>query len=225
VVLILVVGFLTLAGEGAAAGAVTAAAVHRQNEIHQLDAAVARHNGAVAREQQAAAQVTRAGDEVTSENGTLSDLLNSYADKANACVTLTCFDADTQTAADDFEKFGRVLRAVAVPAGAAAIAKNKLMADVDTNEKDLRFVAEAVSYTEFLDRSTPAENAANGFDKDYSALVKSLNQEVTALSRQAATLNREASQLNDRAMTLGVPSFAHFAPPPSAPSHSSSTAT
>jgi hypothetical protein len=62
--LILALGLLTVAGEGAWVGATINAARQRDREISQLhtavaqlNAVVARHNAVVAREQQAASQV------------------------------------------------------------------------------------------------------------------------------------------------------------------------
>ena len=140
--LILALGLLTAAGEGAWVGATINAARQRAGEISQLhtavaqyNAVVARHNAAVAREQQAASQVGNEVRGVSSANETLDIALNSPSSDSSNCSTVSCFNVTAVPDVNAFAAFGRTLRATPVPPGSAAIAK-RLIADTAGNEQD-----------------------------------------------------------------------------------------
>jgi hypothetical protein len=215
--LILVLGLLTAAGEGAWTGTRINAARQRAREITQLNteagefnAAVARHNAAVATEQQAASQVANATDTLSTANETLNGVLNGPAANANNCATVSCFNGTAVPVANGFAAFGRTLRATSIPPGSAAIAK-RLAADNTANEQDWVEISQATSFSSIEDIATAAEKVGGQWDNDYPALMKSLDNQATALSNQAATLstaattlNREGAALNQRAAALNV---------------------
>ncbi len=215
--LILVLGLLTAAGEGAWTGTRINAARLRAREITQLNteavefnAAVARHNAAVATEQQAASQVGNATDTLSTANDTLNGVLNSPAANANDCATVSCFNETALPVANGFAAFGRTLRAISIPPGSAAIAK-RLSADNTANQQDWMEISQATSFGSIEDIATAAEKVGGQWDNDYPALMKSLDNQATALSDQAATLssaattlNREGAALNQRAAALNV---------------------
>ena len=215
--LILVLGLLTAAGQGAWTGEKINAARERAREITQLNteavefnAAVARHNAAVATELQAASQVGNATDTLTTANATLNGVLNGPAANDNNCATVSCFNENALPVANGFAAFGRTLRATSIPPGSAAIAK-RLAADNTANEQDWVEISQATSFTSIEDIATAAEKVGGQWDNDYPALMTSLDNQATALSDQAATLtsaattlNREGAALNQRAAALNV---------------------
>jgi hypothetical protein len=206
--LILVLGLLTAAGEGAWVGAKINAVRQRDREISQLNTAVAqfnavvaRHNAAVAQEQQAAGQV---GNDQAALNGayhTLADALNSPGADSSNCSTVNCFNANSLFVANAFAAFGRTLHATSVPPGSAAIAK-RLSTDTAGNEQDWMEMAQAASFISIENIATAAEKVGGRFDNDYSALMKSLDNEATTLGNEAATLNNAATTLNHEAAAL-----------------------
>jgi hypothetical protein len=215
--LILVLGLLTAAGEGAWTGTRINAARQRAMEITQLNteaaefnAAVARHNAAVATEQQAASQLGNATGTLSTANETLNGVLNSPAANANNCATVSCFNETALPVANGFAAFGRTLRAISIPPGSAAIAK-RLTADNTANEQDWMEISQATSFGSIEDIATAAEKVGGQWDNDYPALMKSLDNQATALSDQASTLtsaatslDREGAALNQRAAALNV---------------------
>ena len=215
--LILVLGLLTAAGQGAWTGTRINAARQRAREITQLNteagqfnAAVARHNAAVAAEQQAASQVGNAADTLSTANETLNGVLNGPAANADNCATVSCFNETALPVANGFAAFGRTLRAISIPPGSAAIAK-RLAADNTANEQDWMEISQATSFGSIEDIATAAEKVGGQWDNDYPALMKSLDNQATALSDQSATLssaattlNREGAVLNQRAAALNV---------------------
>ena len=215
--LILVLGLLTAAGQGAWTGEKINAARERAREITQLNteavefnAAVARHNAAVATEQRAASQVGNATDTLSTANATLNGVLNGPAANDNNCATVSCFNETALPVANGFAAFGRTLRAISIPPGSAAIAK-RLAADNTASEQDWVEISQATSFTSIEDIATAAEKVGGQWDNDYPALMTSLDNQATALSDQAATLtsaattlNREGAALNQRAAALNV---------------------
>lgn len=206
--LILVLGLLTAAGEGAWAGATINAARQRDREISQLNAAVlrfnavvARHNATVAREQQAASQAGNDAEVLRGAHDTLVDALNSPSADSSNCSTVNCFNVTSVPDVDAFAAFGRTLRATPVPPGSAAIAK-RLIAETAGSEQDYKEITQAASFTSIGNIATDAEKVGGRFDNDYSALMTSLNNEVTTLSNEAATLNNAATTLNHEAAAL-----------------------
>src|SRR5690242_15153674 len=206
--LILVLGLLTAAGEGAGVGVKINAVRQRDREISQLNSAVAqfnavvaRHNAAVAQEQQAASQVGNNQDVVSGAYHTLVGALNSPGADSSNCSTVNCFNATSLLVADAFAAFGRALRATPVPPGSAAIAK-RLSTDTAGNEQDWMEMAQAASFTSIENIATATEKVGSRFDNDYSALVKSLDNEATTLGNEAATLNNAATTLNHEAAAL-----------------------
>jgi len=215
--LILVLGLLSIAGEGAWAGATISAARERAREISQLNLAVARftpvvarHNAAVASEQRAATQVTKASQVLTDAHDALVAALNSPAANANNCATVSCFDASAWPEVKGFAAFQRALSGTTIPAGSAAIAK-RLVKEAAGSEQDYREMTVATSFTSIEAEATAAEKVGGQFDHDYDALLASLGNEVarlgnevTALNNAAATLNREGAALRRQAATLNV---------------------
>jgi hypothetical protein len=206
--LILVLGLLTAAGEGAWAGATISAARQRDREISQLNAAVsrfnaavARHNAAVAREQQAASQVENDTEVLGGAHDTLVNALNSPSADSSNCSTVNCFNVTSVPDVDAFAAFGRTLRATPVPPGSAAIAK-RLVAETAGSEQDYKEIAQAASFTSIENIATAAEKVGGQFDNDYSALMTSLGNEATTLSNEAATLNNAAATLDHEAAAL-----------------------
>jgi hypothetical protein len=215
--LILVLGLLNAAGEGAWVGAKINAIRQRDREISQLNiavaqfnAVVARHNAAVAQEQQTASQVSNDSVVLSGAHHTLVDALNSTSADSRNCSTVNCFDMTSLSVAHAFTAFGHTLRATPTPPGSAAIAK-RLITDTAGNEQDWMEMAQAASFTSIENIATAAEKVGGRFDNDYSALMKSLDNEATTLSNEAATLNNaattldhEAAALNQRAAALNV---------------------
>jgi len=206
--LILVLGLLTAAGEGAWAGAKINAARQRDREISQLNTAVtqfnvvvARHNAAVAQEQQAASQVSSDSKVLRGAHDTLVGVLNSPSANSSNCSTVNCFDVTSLPVADAFAAFGRTLRATPTPPGSAAIAK-RLITDTAGNEQDWMEMTHAASFTSIENIATAAEKVGGRFDDDYSALMTSLGNEATTLSNEATTLNNAATSLNHEAAAL-----------------------
>ena len=206
--LILVLGLLTAAGEGAWAVATINAVRQRDREISQLNAAVpgfnaavARHNAAVAREQQAASRVGNDTEVLGSAHSTLVDALNSPGADSSNCSTVNCFNVTSVPDVDAFAAFGRTLRATPVPPGSAAIAK-RLIAETAGSEQDYQGITQAASFTSIENLATAAENVGGRFDNDYSALMTSLDNAATTLNHEATTLNNAATTLNHEAAAL-----------------------
>jgi hypothetical protein len=199
--LILVLGLLTAAGEGAWAGAAISAARHRDREISQLNAAVLRFNAAAAREQQAASQVENDTEVLGGAHDTLVNALNSPSADSSNCSTVNCFNVTSVPDVDAFAAFGRTLRATPVPPGSAAIAK-RLITEAAGSEQDYKEITQAASFTSIENIATAAEKVGGQFDNDYSALMTSLGNEATALSNEAATLNNAATTLDHEAAAL-----------------------
>jgi chromosome segregation ATPase len=206
--LILVLGLLTAAGEGAWAGATINAARQRDREISQLNTAVtqfnavvARHNAAVTREQQALSQVGNDHDVLTGAYDTLVHALNSPSADSSNCTTVNCFNVTSVPDVDAFAAFGRTLRATPVPPGSPAIAK-RLIAETAASEQDYKEITQAASFSSIENIATAAEKAGGRFDNDYSALMTSLENEDATLTNEAATLNNEAATLNHEAAAL-----------------------
>ncbi len=216
--LILALGLLTVAGGARAwVNARIDAARLRAAEISQLrtavaqhNAVVARHNATVAREQQAISQVVNATNVLTSAKDTLDTAEDSPSADSSNCTTLSCFSVTTVPDVNAFAAFGRTLRATPVPPGPAAIAK-RLMADTVGSEQNYKEITEATSFDSIVNIATAGEKIGADFDNDYSALMKSLDNEYAALADQAGTLNNaqttlnhEAAALNRRAAALNV---------------------
>jgi len=206
--LILALGLLTAAGEGARVGATINAARQRDAEISQFHTAVAqfnavvgRHNAAVAREQQAASQVGNEDDVLSSAYDTLYNALNSPSADSSNCTTVNCFSVTSVPDVDAFAAFGRTLRATPVPPGSAAIAK-RLIADTAGSEQDYKEMTQATSFTSIVNIATAAEKDGGRFDNDYSALITSLGNDGAAFSLEAMTLNNAATTLNHKAAAL-----------------------
>jgi hypothetical protein len=206
--LFLVLGLLTVAGATAWAGVTIHAARVRHYEITQLDAAVARHDSAVARhnaavssEQGAVTEADNAIIQLGAANGTLNSVLNSVLSKIDACGTVTCFDTSSVPAVNGFAAFEGTLRALPVPAAAAA-AKNKLAADTASNEQGWTSMAHSVSFGDYEDKATATETAGGRFDNDYPALMATLDKASTALEAQGAALNKAGATLNGQAAAL-----------------------
>ena len=206
--LILVLGLLAVFAEGFAIGTTINAAVTRDREINQLNAeitqhnaAVARLNAAIAREQAASSQASHALTQVTDAHDALASVLNSPAADSTNCATVECFDTTSVPVANAFATFGRTLRATAVPAASAAVAK-RLSTDTAGNEKDWKELTQATSFTSIEDIATAAEKVGGRYDNDYQALVQSLDQVQSTLENQAATLDSQATALNNQAANL-----------------------
>src|ERR1700730_11963529 len=206
--LILVLGLLAVFGEGFAIGTTINAAVTRDREINQLNAEITQHNAAVApldavvaRQQQAFRQVTNALTQVSEARDSLASVLNSPAADSTNCATVTCFDTTSVPVAKAFAAFGRTLRATAVPAASAAVAK-RLSTDTAGNEKDWKELTPATSFTSIEEIATAAETVGGRYDNDYQALVQSLGQVQSTLENQAATLDSQATALNNQAANL-----------------------
>jgi hypothetical protein len=215
--LILVLGLLSVAGEGAWAGATISAARERAREISQLNLAVARfnpvvarHNAAVASEQQADSQVTKASQVLTDAHDALLATLNSPAANSNNCATVSCFNVTSLPDVKGFAAFERAMRGATIPAGSAAIAK-RLVKEAAGSEQDYLEITVATSFTSIENEATAAEKVGGQFDNDYDALLASLGNEVTtlgnevtALDNAAATLNKEGAALSRQAAALNV---------------------
>lgn len=206
--LILVLGLLTAAGEGAWAGATISAAMQRAREISQLNTAVtqfnavvARHNAAVTQEQQALGQVGNDKDVMSGAHKTFVHALNSPSADSSNCTTVNCFNVTAKPVADAFAKFGRTLRATPIPPGSAAIAK-RLATDTAGNEQNWMKSTQAASFTSIVNIAAAGEKVGGRFDDDYSALMTSLDNEFSTLNDQAKTLNNAATTLNHEAAAL-----------------------
>jgi len=206
--LILVLGLLAAAGEGAWAGATISAIRQRDREISQLNLAVARfnpvvarHNAAVVSEQQATGRVSRTTDVLSDAHGTLVAVLNSPAADPNNCATVGCFNATSWPDVHGFATFGRILRETPVPPGAAAIEK-QLIADTAATEEDWREQTVATSFASIETEATAAEKVGGQFDNDYQKLITSLSNELATLGNQAWTLENAATTLNREGAAL-----------------------
>ena len=197
-------GLLTAVGVGAWIGATINAASVRDREISQLnlavarfDVVVARHNAAVTREAQANTQVNHESYVLNAADASLTITLNNTGSDSSACSTVHCVAGASRSTADGLAAFGRTLRATAVPAGSAAIAR-RLIADTASSEKYWAEIAQADSFVSVENDATAAEKVGGQFDNDYQALMTSLNNAIMTLATQGATLN-------DAATTLEVP--------------------
>jgi Domain of unknown function (DUF4389) len=206
--LILVLGVLTAAGEGAWAGATISAARQRMREISQLNVAVARfnpvvarHNAAVISEQQAVRQVVKASEVLSKADDTLVAVENSPAADGNNCATVSCFNVTARPVVNGLAAFGRTLRETPVPPGSAAIEK-RLIAETAGLEENWREQTVATSFTGIINETAAAEKVGGQFDHDYQALITSLADELTALGNQAVTLNHAATTLNQQGAAL-----------------------
>jgi hypothetical protein len=200
---ILAFGLLLMAGEGFGVGVVVNAAIVRDREINQLNTEIAQHNAAVARlnaeitrEQEASGQVHNAITAVSGAYHTLNSAINNSVSQANACATITCFDAAAVPAANGLTAFGRALHAVSIPAGSSAIA-NRLVADSNSTAQGWTNMSHAASFTDYENDATSAESTGGKFDNDYAALQKSLDQVESTLQNQAASLDSQALTLNN----------------------------
>jgi hypothetical protein len=216
--LILALGLLTAAGEGAWIGATINAARVRDREITQLNTAVAqfngvvvRHNAAVAQEQQAAGQLDNDTQRVSGAHETFALALNAPNTDDTNCSTVSCFNVTALPVAQAFAAFGRALRAVPLPSGSTAIA-NRLSTDTAGNEQDWTEITQADSFTSVENIATAAEKVGGQFDNDYAALMTSLSNAASTFSNESATLNNAATTLNhegailnQRATALNVP--------------------
>ena len=162
---------------------------------------MARLNAAIARERAATGQASNALTQVTDAHNALASVLNSPAADSTNCATVTCFDTTSVPVANAFAAFGRTLRATAVPAASATVAK-RLSTDTAGNEKDWKELTQAMSFTSIEEIATAAETVGGRYDNDYQALVKSLDQVESTLESQAATLNDQATALNNEAANL-----------------------
>jgi hypothetical protein len=213
--LVLVLGLLTAAGEGAWAGASISAAITRDREISQLntdtakyDAAVERfnavvvkHNASVTAEQQAVAQVTAASSALSNAQSALDDALGSPGADASHCASVACFNTTALPVVNALAAFGRTLNATPVPSGSAA-AKQRLLTDTANDQQDWTKITQATSFSSIVTIATNAETVGEQFDNDTSALMTSLNNASTALSAQASTLSNAATGLNATAAHL-----------------------
>jgi hypothetical protein len=206
--LILVLGVLTAAGEGAWAGATISAARQRMREISQLNVAVAqfnpvvaRHNAAVISQQQAVSQVNKASEVLSTANHTLTEVVNSQSANYSNCATLSCFTVTARPVVNGLAAFGRTLRATRVPPGPAAV-ESRLIADTAGNELDWREVATATSFTSLEAGATAAEKAGGQFERDDQAFITALRNELTALGNVAVTLYNAATTLNQQGAAL-----------------------
>jgi hypothetical protein len=206
--LILVLGLLAVFGEGFTIGTTINAAVTRDREINQLNAEITQHNAAVARlnaviarERAASSQASNALTQLSDAHDSLASVLNSPAADSTNCATVTCFDTTSVPVANAFTAFGRTLRATAVPAASAPVAK-RLSTDTADNEKDWTELTQATSFTSIEDIATAAETVGGRYDNDYQALVQSLGQVQSTLENQAATLDSQATALNNQAANL-----------------------
>jgi hypothetical protein len=206
--LILVLGLLTAAGEGAWAGTTINAIRQRDREISQLNTAitqfnavVVRHNAAVVQEQQAAHQVISATEMLSGAHNALAAALNGPTADANNCSTVSCFNTTAVPVVNAFAAFGRTLRSTTVPTGSAAIMK-RLITDTAGNAQNWTEITQADSFTSIVNIATATEKVGGQFDSDYAALIKSLGNESTTLNNESATLNNEAATLNNEAAVL-----------------------
>lgn len=222
--LILVLGLLTVAGEGAAVGTAINSAVQRDHEINQLNIKIARHNAAVgrldtsiAREQQASGQASNALTQVSDAHDSVLSAVNSPAADSSNCSTVSCFNTTAVPVANAFAAFQGALHATPIPAGSTAAAK-RLSSDTAENEQDWTEISQATSFTSIENIATAAETVGSNFDNDYTALVQSLGQvestlqnQAAALDSQAATLNSQAAELNQQAAALNATADARSA--------------
>lgn len=200
--LILALGVLTVAGAGVAAAAGINSAIQRDRAISRLNAAIVWHNTAVAEVQRDADQVDRATAQLKAANARLGSALDS--DGVDACTTIGCFDASNVADAQANVAFGRALRAISFPAGAAAAA-HRLVTAVAADERAWMYMSRSVSFTEGVDRSARAVSAGKKVAVAYSALTKMLQLEAAELDQKAAALDREAVGLDSQAAVLNVP--------------------
>ena len=213
--LVLVLGLLTAAGEGAWAGASISAAITRDREISQLNTdtanynatveqfnvVVVKHNAAVTAEQQAASQVSAATTALSNAQNTLDDALNSPGADATNCASVACFNTTALPVVNAFAAFGSTLNATPVPSGSAAI-KKRLLTDTANDQQDWTEITQATSFSSIVTIATNAETVGEQFDNDTSALMTSLSSASGALSAQASTLSSAATALNGRAAHL-----------------------
>ena len=206
--LILALGLLTAAGEGAWAGVTINSIRQRDREISQLNKAVAQfnaqvavHNSAVASEEQAATKVNNAAQAVSSAHDTLVNVLNSPSTDSTNCATVNCFNVTALPVANAFAAFGRTLRATPVPPGQEAIEK-RLITDTTGNEQDWMQIVQDTSFTGIEDSATAAEKVGTDWDNDYASLNTSLGNAATTLSDQASTLDNQADTLNRQGASL-----------------------
>jgi hypothetical protein len=178
--LILVLGLLTVAGEGAAVG--------------RLDTTIAR-------EQQASEQVSNALTQVSDAHDSMLSAVNGPAADSSNCSTVSCFNTTAMPVADAFAAFQGALHATPIPAGSAEAAK-RLSTDTAENEQDWTGITQATSFTSIENIATAAETVGGHFDNDYTALVQSLGQVESTLQNQAAALDSQAATLNDQAAVL-----------------------
>ncbi|HEX6524338.1 MAG TPA: DUF4389 domain-containing protein [Streptosporangiaceae bacterium] len=202
--LTLALGLLTVVGGGISAGAEINSIRQRDMEINQLNAAIAQHNSAVDQEQLDAAQVKSAVTTMTAAHEKLDSQLNTVVNGTNSCTTVSCFDTAAVGAANVTGTFGRSVAVVPFPAAMASAAK-KLAAEAIANKQAWMDMSRAASFTDYEDRATRAEKVGKRFDSDYSALLKSLNQQTAALNQQAATLDEQGAALVRRGAALNVP--------------------
>ena len=200
--LILALGLLTVAGASVSAGASVNAAIQRNRAISSLSTAIASHDDAVAREQKDAGQVNRARSQLRAAYAKLSSALTANGNIG--CDTISCFDATNRADGRATAAFGRAVRAIAFPAGAAAAA-NKLVRAVTADKAAWMYLSRAVSFTDGVNRAARAESAGKKVDQHYSALVTLLRHEVTELKRLVTALDLEAAALTRRAAALNVP--------------------
>jgi hypothetical protein len=132
---------------------------------------------------------------------TLVHALNSPSADSSNCSTVYCFDVTSVPDVDAFAAFGRALRVTPVPPGSAAIAK-RLIAEAAGSEQDYKEITQAASFTSIENSAIAAEKVGGRFDNDYSALMTSLDNEVTTLGNEAGTLNTVATTLNYEAAAL-----------------------
>ena len=226
--LILALGLLTAAGEGAWAGATISAIRQHNREVSQLNAdvarfnpVVARHNAAVAAEQQAAHQVAKVSYTLSGAHDTLFGVLDSPAADSSNCATVSCFNVTSRPDVNGFAAFARTLRETPVPPGAVAI-EQRLIAETMGSEQYYREMTVATSFAGIEDEATAAEKVGGQFDRDYQSLITSLDNELTTLTDEAVTLdnaattlNKEGTALRQRAAALNVRISARTANPAS----------
>jgi hypothetical protein len=201
--LILVLGLATTVGEGISAGSVISSFRHRSDEINQLNAAIAENNMAIGQNQKAIAQVNSALARTTSAHSKLGTQMNLVVDATRTCGSVSCFNTEAGRSASVVAVFERKLRAVAIPPTAAG-AEHKFASDVTRYKQAWIGMGHSTSFTDYANRARRAEKAGTRFDRDYQALIASLDNLGSALNKQAAVLNRRTTALNRQAAVLNA---------------------
>jgi prefoldin subunit 5 len=201
--LILALGLATSVGAGISAGSAISSAMHRSNELNQLNAAIAENNKAVHQNERAISQVNGALARITSAHTRLGSQLNLVDDMAQACSTEGCFNSGAVRGANAVAVFERRLHAVAIPPPSDA-AERKFASVVTRYKQAWVRMGHSVSFTDYANRAERAAKAGRQFDPDYQALIASLDKLGATLNKQATSLNQSSNSLNRQAAALNA---------------------